>query len=376
MPTQFKKLPKSQAELTLIIDSHKLAEAYEKQYQKISPEITVKGFRPGKAPRNLIETTIGHDKIYQEALNDLIFDAYREAIKEHNLNPISYPEFKIDLPKEKEKIENLKEIKVLATISLRPQAKLGNYKKLKVKRGEPKKVTDKDVKELIDASFESWKSKLEAEKNRQKDVKIETAANLKEAKIKAGEAQKKDDFFDISKLGQNSFEDFLKANQVQTREELDEKIKKLLEEQKMHQVEQEYLKTLFDKLIEITEIEIPDILVEQELADMEKNLEAQLAPLKISLDEYLKHQKKERSSLHKEWHTQAEKSVKLEFALAALAEKEKVIVLDEELTTVINSITDPHLKTELEKPEQKVYIKYQIQREKTVNKLKEIAAQN
>lgn len=374
MATSLKKLPKSQVEITLTIDKNKLASQYEIVYQKMAKDVTLKGFRPGKAPRHLTETTIGSEKIYQEALNDLLFEVYRDAIKEHQLTPISYPEFKVG------KFDPQKDVQVTVKISLRPQAKVKDYQKIKVKKQEVKKATDKEVKELIETSFTSWKEKTKNQnvgtESFQPNIKVETATTLSEAKQKAESEkpnEKKDEFFDISKLKEPTFDDFLKVNLVKTREELEKKVHITLNEQKTLQNEKQFVNQIFEELLKKTEIELPEILIEQELSEMEKNLETQFRPVGISLDEYLQHKKKSREELKKEWRPQAEKNVKIEFALAALAEAEKIVIQDEEVQKTLNSVADPKIRQELEKPHQKVYIKYSLQREKTIEKLKEIA---
>lgn len=396
MLTKITKLPKSQVEIELIIEQIKIAAAYEKQYQKLALTVKIKGFRPGAAPRNLIENSLGREKILEETLNDLIFEAYREAVKEHQLTPISYPEFKVSTP-DKNIPPTAKDLKVKAVISVRPQAKLNNYQKIRAKKKETTKVTEKEVKDLIQTSFESWK-KQEEQRNpargwsavgrketkksfdktqdRQKN-KVETATTLSEARQKAsGEQPTTNDQIDISKLGQElTFTDFLKANQVSTKEELEKKVEQSLNEQRTLKRDQDFVNEILEKLLKMTEIELPEVLINQELNEMERSLEAQFKPLGISVDEYLKHKKTSREELKEKWRPQAEKNVRIEFALSAVADQEKIFISDDEVTKVIAQVADEKIRRELERKEQKVYIKYSLQREKTINRLKEIAAQ-
>ncbi|KKP69987.1 hypothetical protein A2X44_02120 [candidate division CPR3 bacterium GWF2_35_18] len=375
MPTKLKNLPKSQVELELIIKGEKIATAYEEEYKKMAPSVTLKGFRPGMAPRNLIEDSLGRDRILQEALNDEIFESYRQAIKEHNLNPISYPEFKLDNLQKEAKLTKDKDLVVKTIVSIRPTAKLGNYQKIKVKRKEPNKVNEKEVKDLIEASFESWKSQQKEAKKKKNEIKVETASSLSEAKQKGIEDKKDDNFLDISKLGEEfTFEDFLKANSVKTREELDIKVTESLSEQKINQEEKNFLNEILEQLVKMTNIDLPEVLIEQELKEMEQSMEAQFKPLGVSFDDYLKHQKKTRDDLKKEWKPQAEKSVKLEFALSEVAKSENIMITDEDINKVLSTVSDEKMRQELEKPEQKVYIKYSLQRDKTIQRLKDLAS--
>ena len=375
MSTKLKNLPKSQVELELTIKGEKIAIAYEKEYKKMAPSVTLKGFRPGMAPRNLIEDSLGRDRILQEALNDEIFEAYREAVKEHQLNPISYPEFKLDNLQKETKFTKDKDLIVKTIVSIRPQAKLGNYQKIKAKRKEPKKVTEKEIKDLIETSFESWKTQQKEAQSKKNEIKVETASTLSEAKQKGVEDKKdNDDFLDISKLGQEfTFDDFLKANSVKTREELEVKVNGALNEQKINQEEKNFLNEILEQLVKMKNIDLPEVLIEQELKEMEQSMEAQFKPLGVNFDDYLKHQKKSREDLKKEWRPQAEKSVKLEFALSEVAKGENILITEEDINKVLATISDEKMRQELEKPEQKVYIKYSLQRDRTIQRLKDIA---
>ncbi len=365
MSEEIKQLPKSQVELTLTISATKLAEAYETEYNKQAKEVEIKGFRKGKAPRNLVEATLSREKLTQDALNELLFDSYREAVITHKITPIAYPEIKV------EKFEEGKDVTVKATVAVRPKAIVKDHKKIKVAKKAAKKVEEKEVKELIDASFKSWQEK-EKEKNQ---TKVETATTLSQAAQNANVETNPvaDNFMDISKLGQDTFEEFLKANQVTTQTELEEKVMKLLTEQRESQALTEWEKAILDELMSQTEVDLPDVLIEQELNGMLESLEAQFKPLGLGLEDYLKHQKKTREDLEKEWREQAEKNVKLEFGLAAVAEAEAIMITEEDLEKVIQAVEDEKVRQELAKDNQKVYIKYSLQREKTIEKLKEYA---
>src|SRR5687767_1594860 len=73
-----------------------MQKASDKAYQKLVQQVDIQGFRRGKAPRSLLERRLGKEYIYQEGLDDLISEAYRGALKEHDLTPISQP--KLDAP--------------------------------------------------------------------------------------------------------------------------------------------------------------------------------------------------------------------------------------------------------------------------------------
>src|SRR5712692_5434061 len=90
------KLPTSEAVLDIELSWDELEKASDKAYRKLVQKVDVQGFRRGKAPRSLLERKIGKESLYQEGLDDLITEAYRNALKEHELTPITKPE--LDAP--------------------------------------------------------------------------------------------------------------------------------------------------------------------------------------------------------------------------------------------------------------------------------------
>jgi len=90
------KLPTSEAVLNVDLTWDEMEKASDKAYKKLVKKIDIQGFRRGKAPRSILERKVGKESIYQEGLDDLITETYRDAVKEHNLTPISQP--KLDAP--------------------------------------------------------------------------------------------------------------------------------------------------------------------------------------------------------------------------------------------------------------------------------------
>jgi len=354
MQTTVNILPKSQVEIKVVIPSQSIALKYEAVYQKLALSVNIPGFRPGKAPRNLIEANLGEEKIYQQVFDDLLFESYREAIKKHDLHPITYPQFKI------EKFAKGKDLEVATTVSLRPKAKVGDYQKIKVKKKEPL-VTAADVKKVRDDTFENWKK---TKTGQQKTSQIEVAKTLSEAENKALQDKKL------------TFDEFMREVGVKDEEGLLQQIKIELEKQAQTKSELDFENAILDELVKMTAIDLPDVLIEHELVSMMKGLETQLVPLKIKLQDYLKEKNETEEKLKEKWKPVAEKRVKLEFALAEVTALEKIEVTEPEIEAVVHSVADQKIRAELEKPEQKVYIKYSLQREKTLEKLKKLASGN
>ena len=96
MKVSVEKLPTSEAVLDVEISWDEMEKASDKAYRKLVKQVDVQGFRRGKAPRSLLERKIGKEYIYQEGLDELISETYRNTLKEHELTPISQPQ--LDAP--------------------------------------------------------------------------------------------------------------------------------------------------------------------------------------------------------------------------------------------------------------------------------------
>ena len=131
------KLEKSMVALTVEVGAADFEAAVEKAYKKQRGQIRVPGFRPGKAPRKMIEAMFGAQVFYEEAVNIALPDAYEEAVKEQELQVVGYPQVELlDVSKEGFSFK--------ATVAVFPEMTLGQYKGLEAPRAEAK-VTDEDV---------------------------------------------------------------------------------------------------------------------------------------------------------------------------------------------------------------------------------------
>ncbi len=205
MKITVKKVDALKRELRFEVSKERVAKKLNEVYDEISKVAKVRGFRPGKAPRRVVEQE--HSALAQEeAIKKLIPEVYREGLEKENLAPIDLPEIQdVEL---KDGI-----ITFTATIDIKPEIKIKNYKGIPVKR-KSSKVTDEDLNKTLDyfkkslgdnkeaviddafakslgyPSLEAFKQslsrQLEIDKDRQNRVDIENQivnALLKEAKL-------------------------------------------------------------------------------------------------------------------------------------------------------------------------------------------------
>ena len=143
MSLQVEKLEKNMVKLTIEASAEEFNAAIEKAYQKNKGKINVQGFRKGKAPRAMIEKMYGVGIFFEDAANIIIPEAYDKAAKESGLDIVSRPE--IDVVQ----IEKGKSFIFTATVAVKPEVTLGEYKGIKVEKTEVS-VSDEEVTAEID----------------------------------------------------------------------------------------------------------------------------------------------------------------------------------------------------------------------------------
>lgn len=132
-------LPERQVRLQIEVDAERHAQAVEEAYRRLAPRVQVAGFRPGKAPRPLIERHLGRHRLLDEAMDILLPKVYGEAIEQEKLEPVASPA--VELVSHEPFI-------FTATVPLQPIVELGDYLSLRVPRQRPT-VTDEQVEEAL-----------------------------------------------------------------------------------------------------------------------------------------------------------------------------------------------------------------------------------
>jgi trigger factor len=138
MSLQVEKLEKNTAQLTVTVEAEKLDKAINEAYLKNKSKFNMQGFRKGKAPRLMIEKMYGVGVFYEDAANILLQEEYPKALEESKLDVVARPEIDI------KQIEKGKEFIFTATVALKPEVTLGDYKGLEVEKVSIE-VTDEEV---------------------------------------------------------------------------------------------------------------------------------------------------------------------------------------------------------------------------------------
>jgi len=289
MKVEVKKLPKSTVQLNVSVPASKVKETYDEVLAATAKSIEIKGFRKGKAPKDLVEKNLDPAKIKGEVVNKLLEKYYIQALKENKINPLSNPKVKI------EKFNLEEDFEFVATVAVRPEVKIGDYKK--------------DLKKKLD--------------ERKKEV-----LKLKEEALKKGEDMK-------------NIHDHLHTDEI--------------------------IKTI----VEGTEVEVPELLVEDEVNRMRARLIDQMGTLNMTMEQYLQARGKTTDRLNAEFKNMAEESLKAEFALAQAVKDAGIEVSDEEIEETAKAAGDPVALENLKDPVHKWYIKSILEKNKLLTGIME-----
>ena len=130
---------------------------------------------------------------------------------------------------------------------------------------------------------------------------------------------------------------------------------------------------IVEKLLEISEIEIPEIIVQEEVSRMMSSLIDQTSKMGISIEEYAEAHKKNLQQIRDEYKENAEKTIKSDFLITEVAKEEGIDVTEEDIEKTINVIPDEESRKQFENPEQRMYIKAVMLKAKTLENLVQMA---
>ena len=128
MSAKWEKKEGNQGVLTIEVDADTVNNGLDAAFKKVVKQVNVPGFRKGKMPRGMFEKRFGVESLYQDALDVILPEAYAKAVEETGIEPVDRPEIDI------EQMEKGKELIFTATVTVKPEVKLGEYKGLEVEK--------------------------------------------------------------------------------------------------------------------------------------------------------------------------------------------------------------------------------------------------
>ena len=294
-----KNLPDSEVEIECEIDADSGAGHRAKAVAKIQKEVNMPGFRPGHVPEAMLVKQVGDLFIYNEMADLAINDAFPEIVTEAKANFIAMPHIQITKIADKSPIL----FKIIGPVM--PEIKLPNYKKIATKvndeKVEPTEATEKELEETVEEIRKNYA------------LRNHTHAE--------GEEHKADEKLDLPEVNEEWVK---KLGAFATVEDFKNKIKEGLQQEKEFKAKDKKRMSIIEKILEETKASLPKILVEGELRKMQAQFEDDIARAGLKIDDYLKHIKKSKEDLAKEWTPDAEKRAKVQLIITKIALDEKI----------------------------------------------------
>lgn len=355
------KLPKSIVEVTVTVPWNDLQTSWDQTLQKMASDVEIAGFRKGAAPLPMVEQQLG-SRLQDEVLKVAMPNFLIEALKGTDIIPIDYPKYDV--------LSFMKgnQLQFKATITNRPAVAVGNYKTIKVTRPTPKSVTEEEVQKVIDDLYKRWQARQSSVVSSQPSATPNQTGQSGSISFQGGQTQAP------AVNGQVSEPDdtFAKAMGAMSLTDLRLKIRKDLEANVSYNNELDYEEAILQEVEKMTTVELPEILIQDELNRMLVSLQRRVADMGLLLEDYLKGQGKTMEQLKNEWSVQAEKNVRMELGLADIARQENVTISEEDLKAEIDKITDAKVKAQFEAQEPRLHLRHALRQTRTLDLLKKI----
>lgn len=348
------KLPKSKIEIEGEIDSDIFEGFYKKALENIGKDFEVDGFRKGKVPENILISKIPEIKILEEMAELALKEHYPALIEEINLDVISQPQIAIT------KLARKNPLGFKIITSVMPEINLPDYKKiaketLEKEKGEEITVSEKEIEDTI----------LDIRKSRAKRKNIQEVAkdHVHDENCKHENENKEEELPEWN-------DEFVKSmGPFQNIEDFKEKLKENIKLEKINQAREKKRLKIIEKIIENTEIETPEILINTELEKILYRMESDITQMGLKFDDYLKHLQKTRDDLEKEFTPDAEKKAKLGLILNKISKMEKIIADEKEVEKEVNHILEHYKDADPEKA--RIYAENVLMNEKIFQLLEE-----
>lgn len=416
-----KNLSDTKVQLTLTADAKQLASIKSETLQHIAKDMTLPGFRKGKAPLNVVEKNTNPATLQTEFLDRAMNALFVAGLEEHKLHPVAQPKVSV------KKFVPFDDLEIEVEIEIIGDIKLADYKKFKVAKKD-QKITEKDIEEVLTQlkTRESEKQDVDrAAKDGDQvlidfvgtDAKTDEAIEGAEGKdyalvlgsktfipgfednligAKAGDEKtfvltfpkdygtkvlqnRKVQFKTTVKKVQEVVEPKLddkfaaKIGPFKTIEDLKADISKQLEAEKNYQADREYADEIVLKLTKESKVAVPEALIEEQINSLVEEQKRNLMYRGQTWQEFLASQDKTEEQYRESVKADAELRVKAGLVLSQVAEDEKIVITPEELDTRMTLLKgqypDKQMQAEIEKPEARREILARMISEKTIDKL-------
>lgn len=380
MKAKVEKIETNVIKLEIRVEAEKFDAALTKAYNKNKSRYNIPGFRKGKVPMAMVKKFYGVEVFYDDAVNFAIDESYSLALTEENVRPVDYPE--IDIVE----IGEGKELVYTATVTTYPEVELGEYKGLDVKK-PVYEVEDSEIeKQIADMQEKNARIEVKKEGNVEKgdiavidfkgyidgvafeggegtDYSLEIGSGTfidnfeeqliglavgekKEVNVTFPESYGKDDLngkaamfeveiksIKVKELPELDDEFAKEVAAVDSFAELKENLKNTLVKNNEEKAEREFEEAVITAIIENTKMDVPEVMISKEIDAMMQDLEGRLKYQGLSLEQYMEFTGNTTEKMRDFMKENAERKVKADLVLDAIAKAEDIKATEEELNS-------------------------------------------
>jgi len=372
--------------LTIEVEAEILKKASDEAYKKLANQVKIDGFRPGKAPRHIVEKEIGQERLDAEILDKVIPETYYQAITQEKLNPIGQPEVKMI------KFVPTDGLTYEAVVELMPDIKLPDISKIKVKGSVPK-VTSEEIEAVIEdlskqlakysrvaraakegdqividydgfvdgLAFEGGKSEkypfvlgqgkmipgfedqiVGMKEKEEKEIDVTFPKEYHANNLAGKKAKFRIKLHEVNEINLPEINDEFatKIGPFKDLPKLEEDIEKELMNTKIIQEKNRVESEILEKISEKINIPLPEGLVHQEIHRVIHEAEHNLSQQGLTIEKYYEATKKTKEDLENELKPEAEKRVKIGLVLSEVAKEIKTEVADKQVHNEIHRRLD------------------------------------
>ena len=418
--------PGSQVVLSVEVDADQVSKSIDQAYSRLAPRVRIAGFRPGKAPRPMIEREIGWPALRQEALDLLLATAYNSALDEAGLDPIDVPRVEV------QQFDRGQSMRFTATVSVKPEITLKEYKDIRVPRPRTE-IGDVDVDEALERlrgrfaelhaverpvqvgdfltvdthilksgavliGESQTDAQLEVDRERlipgladgligqaigeSRDIRLALPADYPKKDLAGSDVVFRVTVKSVKERRLPALDDEL-ARQVgrgETVAELRQEVHDELQEAAHQADEQRFENDVLKALDERMEAEIPEALIDREVNRRVRELELRLQEQGVKMERYLEYTNSSVDVMKAEQRPQAVQKVRLELALETVAEREGLTVSEAEIeTAVANALAEDEQVSRRTRDLRtadpvRAYFRHQLLMRKTIDYLSTVAS--
>ena len=378
MEAKMEKIETNIVKLEIKVEAEKFNAALKKAYNKNKAHFNVQGFRKGKVPMAMVKKFYGVEVLYDDAINFVMEETYPVALEENDVKPVDYPKVEVV------QVGEGKEFIYTAEVTVFPEVKLGEYKGLEVEK-KTYEVTEEDVNKELEAmqmrnarvevksegtvedkniaviDFEGFVDGVAFEGGKgtnypleigsgsfidnfeeqliglavgeEKEVNVKFPENYGKEELNGKDAMFKVTVNEIKVKELPALDDeFAKeSTEFETLAEVKEDIKKRLEESNTNRAEKELEEAVINAAVDCATIDLPQVMVEKEIDVMIKDLENRLKYQGLTLDQYMQFTGNDLEKMKDYMRENAERKVRADLVLDAIAKAENFEVTEEEL---------------------------------------------